>query len=80
MPVKPLFKWSMKGWTDADDERLRELLFKGMDAREIASELGRTATAVRSRAYRLNLLAPKPVVSQLAAWEKRRLGLKAKGK
>jgi hypothetical protein len=67
---------SVKDWTAADDERLRELSLKGMDAREIGIELKRTATAVRSRAFRMNLLERKPVVSR---WEKRKLGLKAKG-
>jgi hypothetical protein len=70
---------SAKDWTAADDERLRELWAKGMSAREIGIELKRTATAVRSRAFRLNLLEWKPVVSQIGAWEKK-LGLKAKGK
>jgi len=67
---------SVKDWTAADDERLRELSLKGMDAREIGIELKRTATAVRSRAFRMNLLERKPVVSR---WEKRKLGLKVKG-
>jgi hypothetical protein len=40
MPVKSFLERSMKGWTDADDERLRGPLFKGMDVRELASELG----------------------------------------
>ena len=71
--------WSVKDWTTADDERLRELLLKGMDAREFGIELKQTATAVRSRAFRMNLLDRKPVVSQIGAWEKRKLGLKAKG-
>jgi hypothetical protein len=69
---------SVKDWTAADDERLRELSLEGMDAREIGIELKRTATAVRSRAFRMNLLEPKPVVSKSGAWEKRKLGLKAK--
>jgi hypothetical protein len=69
---------SVKDWTTADDERLRELSLKGMDPREIGIELKRTATAVRSRAFRMNLLERKPVVSQIGAWEKRKLGLKAK--
>ena len=67
---------SVKDWTTADDERLRELSLKGMDPREIGIELKRTATAVRSRAFRMNLLERKPVVSR---WEKRKLGLKVKG-
>jgi hypothetical protein len=70
---------SAKNWTAADDERVRELWVKGMSAREIGIELNRTAVAVRTRAFRLNLLEWKPVVSQIGAWEKK-LGLKAKGK
>ena len=70
---------SAKDWTAADDKRLRELLVKGMSAREIGIELKRTATAVRSRALRLNILEWKPVISQIGTWEKK-LGLKAKGK
>jgi carbamoylphosphate synthase large subunit len=69
---------SMKDWTAADDERLRELSLKGMDAREIGIELKRTAIAVRSRSFRMNLLERNPVVSKSRAWEKRKLGLKAK--
>ena len=68
---------SVKDWTAADDERLRELSLKGMDAREIGIELKRTATAVRSRAFRLSLLERKPPVSQIGAWEKK-LELKAR--
>jgi hypothetical protein len=70
---------SMKDWTAADDERLRELSLKGVDAREIGIELKRTATAVRSRTFRMNLLERRPVVSQIGTWEKK-LGPKAKGK
>jgi hypothetical protein len=69
---------SAKDWTAADDERLRELLVKGMSAREIGIELNFTAVAVRTRALRLNLLERKPVVSQIGTWEKK-LELKAKG-
>jgi hypothetical protein len=69
---------SAKDWTAADDERLRELLVKGMSAREIGIELNFTAVAVRTRAFRLNLQERRPVVSQIGAWEKRKLGLKAK--
>src|SRR6478672_2913935 len=70
---------SIKDWTPADDERLRELSLKGMDARAIGIELKRTATAVRSRAFRMNLMERRPVVSQIGAWEKRKLSLKARG-
>jgi hypothetical protein len=69
----------MKDWTAADDERLRELSFNGVDARAIGIELKRTATAVRSRAFRMNLQERRPVVSKIGAWEKRKLSLKAKG-
>jgi hypothetical protein len=62
--------WSAKDWTGANDERLRELLVKGMSAREIGIELNRTAVAVRSRAFRLNLQERKPLVSQIGTWEK----------
>jgi hypothetical protein len=70
---------SAKDWTAADDERLRELVVKGMSAREIGIELNHTAVAVRSRAFRLNLQERKPSVSQIGTWEKK-LGLKVKGK
>jgi hypothetical protein len=41
-----------KPWTPLDDERLRSLAIAGMDAKEIATELERTVSAVRSRAER----------------------------
>ena len=69
----------VKEWTAADDERLRELLVNGMSAREIGIELNFTAVAVRTRAFRLNILERKPVVSQIGTWEKK-LGRKTKGK
>jgi hypothetical protein len=57
--VRSSFKgWSVKNWTSADDERLRELVVEGMDARKLGVELNRTATAIRSRAFRLNLTIP----------------------
>jgi DNA-directed RNA polymerase specialized sigma24 family protein len=43
---------SGKPWTPLDDERLRSLAIAGMDAKEIATELERTVSAVRSRAER----------------------------
>ena len=66
----------MKDWTAADDERLRELSLNGVDARAIGIELKRTATAVRSRAFRMNLQERRPV--KIGA-EKRKLSLKVKG-
>jgi hypothetical protein len=41
-----------KQWTPLDDKRLRSLAISGMDAGEIATELERTVSAVRSRAER----------------------------
>ena len=61
---------SVKDWTAADDERLRELLVKGMSPREIGIELNCTAVEVRSRAFRLNLLERKPLISQIGTWDK----------
>ena len=55
----------MKNWTSADDDRLRELVVEGMDARKLGVELNRTATAVRSRALRLNLTIPTVPRSRL---------------
>ena len=46
-------------WTPADDEVLRSLALKGVDARGIGNRLNRTADAVRSRAKRLNILIRK---------------------
>jgi hypothetical protein len=74
MSKRPVLRSSLKGWTAEDDERLRELLLKGMDAREVGYKLGRTATAVRSRGHRLNILVWKPIVSRSTSWE-RKLGL-----
>ena len=51
-------RWSVKNWTAVDDERLREMVVNGMDAQAIGIELNRTATAIRSRAFRLNLALP----------------------
>jgi hypothetical protein len=41
-----------KPWTPVDDERLRSLVISGIDVSEIATELERTISAVRSRAER----------------------------
>jgi DNA-directed RNA polymerase specialized sigma24 family protein len=42
-------------WTEADDQRLRSLAISGMNAREIASEVGRSMGAVQARAKKLRL-------------------------
>jgi hypothetical protein len=62
--------WSAKDWTSADDERLRELVVKGMSAREIGIELNRTAVAVRSRAFRLNSRNGSPPFRKLGHGKK----------
>jgi hypothetical protein len=68
-----------KPWTPLDDERLRSLAVAGMDASEIAMELERTVSAVRSRAQRkLRVSLKRVMVARRPLVEK--LGLKAKGK
>jgi hypothetical protein len=43
-------RFAARPWTPADDEILRSLALRGVDARVIGSQLNRTAVAVRSRA------------------------------
>jgi hypothetical protein len=52
-------RFATRQWSPADDEILRSLAFRGVDARVIGSQLNRTAIAVRSRARRLNILLKK---------------------
>jgi hypothetical protein len=63
--VIDLKKNPAKNWTKADDELLRSLAFKGVDARLIGKELNRSASAVRSRANRLDILLKKTFLYQL---------------
>jgi len=44
-----------KTWTNTEDERLRSLVISGMNAWDIAAELGRTVAAVRARAERVGV-------------------------
>jgi hypothetical protein len=44
-----------KGWTSEEDEQLRKLIISNVPAFEIAAELGRTLSAVRSRAGTLRI-------------------------
>jgi hypothetical protein len=67
-------RFATRPWTPADDEILRSLALRGVDARVIGSQLNRTAVAVRSRARRLNILLKKSQTEALSD------GLKAKGK
>jgi hypothetical protein len=52
-------RFAIKPWTPEDDEILRSLALRGVDARVIGSQLNRTAVAVRSRARGLNILLKK---------------------
>ena len=52
-------RFASRPWTPADDEILRSLALRGVDARVIGSQLNRTAVAVRSRARRLNIFLKK---------------------
>jgi len=47
---------STRPWSEADDERLRSLARKRMDARSIALEMKRTPHEIRRQASRLNIL------------------------
>jgi hypothetical protein len=42
-------------WTEADDQRLRLLAAPGKTSREIATEIGRSISAVQARAKKLGL-------------------------
>ena len=45
-------------WPSAEEHRLRKLWEEGTTAKEIAEELGRTVTAVKSRAKKLGVARP----------------------
>lgn len=49
-----------KPWAAEDDARLQEAFEAGIDAEEVARELGRTLFAVESRLVKLGKLPPKP--------------------
>ena len=68
-PVWPVFP----RWMQADDDKLRAMALTGATAREIGGQLGRTVSAVNSRARRLNILLKKVSVRRAARQ-------KAKGK
>ena len=42
-------------WTEADDQRLRLLAVSGKTSRKIATEIGRSISAVQARAKKLGL-------------------------
>jgi hypothetical protein len=66
---------SSKPWTSQDDERLRSLAVAGKAAWEIAVELERTVSAVRSRTERFGISLRRVAVSRRLV----ELGLRAKG-
>jgi hypothetical protein len=72
--MKEVGRFATRPWTPADDEILRSLALRGVDARVIGSQLNRTAVAVRSRARRMNILLKENQTEALSD------GLKAKGK
>jgi hypothetical protein len=47
---------SGKPWTPQEDERLREIAASGAALAEIAQELNRTASAIKTRAYILRVM------------------------
>jgi hypothetical protein len=57
--MKEVGRFATRPWTPADDEILRSLALRSVDARVIGSQLNRTAVAVRSRARRMNILLKK---------------------
>jgi hypothetical protein len=63
-----------KPWTPRDDERLRSLVVAGKAAWQIAADLERTISAVRSRAERFRISLKRVAVARHVP----ELGLKAK--
>jgi hypothetical protein len=49
-----------KPWAAAEDGKLESAFAAGIDVRDIAQELGRTAWAVEARLVKLGKLSPKP--------------------
>ncbi|HUR89000.1 MAG TPA: hypothetical protein VMZ74_07935 [Ramlibacter sp.] len=49
-----------KAWEASEDGKLESAFAAGIDVRDIAQELGRTAWAVEARLVKLGKLAPKP--------------------
>jgi hypothetical protein len=50
--MKELRRFSVRLWTEADDNTLRALAMFGMSARSIGGQMNRTGAAVRSRMRR----------------------------
>jgi hypothetical protein len=60
----------MHRWTEDEKETLRQLLISNRSAHEIASELGRTVSAVYAKSYELGLTTAKAGVKKrrLSKW------------
>lgn len=53
LPIRPPGGWNM--WSNADKERMRQLLAAGLSHRRIAARLGRTHSAVQAAAVRFGM-------------------------
>jgi hypothetical protein len=51
--------FATRPWSEADDERLRSLALKRMDAKVIGMEMNRAPASVRRRASWLNIILRK---------------------
>jgi plasmid stability protein len=64
-PISDPANFASRPWTRADDDELRKLALRGLSVRAIGSRTGRTETAVRSRARRLQVIFRKIMRIQL---------------
>jgi hypothetical protein len=64
-PISDPANFASRPWTRADDDELRKLALRGLSVRAIGSQTGRTETAVRSRARRLQVIFRKIMRIQL---------------
>jgi hypothetical protein len=64
-PISDPANFASRPWTYADDDKLRKLALTGLSVRAISSRTGRTETAVRSRARRLQVIFRKIKRKQL---------------
>lgn len=44
-----------RGWTHAEEQRLRTLWYAGVSVRDIAKDLGRSETLIRVKRFHLNM-------------------------
>jgi hypothetical protein len=64
-PISEPANFASRPWTHADDDKLRRLALAGFSVRAIGIRLGRTETAVCSRARRLKVILRKIKRKQL---------------